>query len=78
MSELCQYRNFFGEPGTGAHAVRVLDLAVVDVVGTIAIGWGIAKLAGWAPWKTISVAFLLGILFHRLFCVRTTLDRLLF
>lgn len=78
MNGLCQYRDFFGKPRTGAHAIRVLDLAMVDVVGTIVIGWGVAKLAGWTPWKTISIAFLLGILFHRAFCVRTTVDRLLF
>jgi uncharacterized membrane protein len=29
-------------------------------------------------WKTSLVLFLLGIVLHRLFCVRTTLDKLLF
>lgn len=78
MTTFCQHRDFFGKPRTGAHAYRLFDLALVDVTGTIIIGWGIAKIAGWSIWKTICVIFGIGILFHRLFCVDTTIDRLLF
>jgi hypothetical protein len=78
MSGLCKYQNIFGSPGTGAHAYRFLNVAVVDVVGTVVIGWGLAAVAGWSVWRTICVLFLLGIVFHRLFCVRTTVDKILF
>lgn len=78
MNSLCQRKDMFGAPRTGAHAYRLFDLALVDVLGTVAIGWALAKLAGWSPWKTIGICFLLGIVFHRLFCVRTTIDTLLF
>ena len=78
MGDLCRHKNIFGAPGTGAHAYRLFDIAVVDVVGTIVIGWCLAYFAGWSVWKTLAGAFLLGILFHRLFCVRTTVDKLIF
>jgi len=31
----CQYKNIFGEPGTGIHSYRVFGFAAVDILGTI-------------------------------------------
>lgn len=74
----CPYKDIFGKPGTGAHSYRFLGLAVVDVALTVLVAmltsWGldvplVYSLAGW---------FLAGIILHHLFCVRTTLDKLIF
>lgn len=78
MSGLCAYRNIFGAPNTGVHSIRFAGLAIVDVVLTLVVAGGISY--GWsiAFWKTAGVLFLLGIVLHHMFCVRTTVDRLLF
>ena len=75
---LCKYKDIFGKPNTGIHRTRFLGVAVADVIMTI-IG---AVCFAWAfqlPYVyTIIGFFLLGIAVHRLFCVRTTVDKLLF
>ena len=76
--DLCQYSNALGEPGKGFHAPRVAGFAVLDVLGTIILAWVMQHCTKWS-WPTSLVAmFSLGVLCHRLFCVPTTLDRLLF
>ena len=74
----CQYKNFFGEPNTGAHRYRIFDIAIVDVALTILAAAIIAWFFGVSFWVTLLILFLLGIIVHRLFCVRTTIDKLLF
>lgn len=75
---LCKFKDIFGKPGTGAHSYRIFNIAVIDVVFTIIFAWLIAKGMNWCFWKTLLGLFLLGIIMHRLFCVRTTIDKLLF
>jgi hypothetical protein len=76
--DFCKYKDYFGAPNTGAHQYRIFDFAIVDVVFTIIAGYLIAKLFNMSIWNTIIALFLLGILMHRLYCVRTTIDKLLF
>lgn len=76
--DFCKYKDYFGAPNTGAHQYRFFDLAIIDVVFTIIAGYLIAKLFNMSIWNTIIALFLLGILMHRLYCVRTTIDKLLF
>lgn len=78
MSGLCKYKDVFGAPGTGAHAYRFMGVAIVDVVLTIAAAFLIALYMKWSVWYTMGALFALGILMHNLFCVRTTVDKLLF
>ncbi len=68
----------FGVPGKGMHRWRILNLAVVDVVGTIVVASLVAYYFRLPYWSSIGCAFLLGILFHWLFCVNTTVNKLLF
>ena len=75
---LCQYRDVFGSPGEGAHSYRFMGVAIVDVVLTILGGWMIALASGWPVWKVMIGVFVAGIVFHRLFCVNTTVNTLLF
>jgi hypothetical protein len=75
---LCKYKNMFGEPGTGAHSYRFWNIAVVDVVLTILAGLILSWITGMSRVHSIITMFVLGIIAHRLFCVRTTVDKLLF
>lgn len=75
---LCKYKDILGKPETGAHSYRIFNIAVIDVLLTILGSWLIAKWMNWTFWKTLFGLFLLGIIMHRLFCVRTTIDKLLF
>ena len=85
---LCKYRNALGVPGKGVHSVRlggvavggvaVGGVAVVDVLLTIVGAYIIAYFTRTSFAWTAAGLFLLGIILHRLFCVRTTIDRLLF
>ena len=84
---LCKYKNLFGEPNTGLHSYRIFNFAIFDILATLVGGvifhqviivewlkmYGIIKL-----WMVIVFMFVLGILLHQLFCVRTTVDKLLF
>ena len=77
---LCRYRDMFGKVGEGAHSYRILNIAVVDVALTLLA----AFLVWWfwlptiALWKVTAGFFVTGIVMHRLFCVRTTVDKFLF
>jgi len=75
---LCKYKNIFGEPNTGAHSYRVYDVAIVDVIFTIIGAYILAKYMNTSFIITMIIAFALGIILHRLFCVRTTVDKILF
>jgi len=78
MKGLCQYRHLLGVEGKGAHSYRLAGFAVVDVALTVAAAAVIGYFTGWSFWLILLTLFLLGIVLHRLFCVRTTVDKLLF
>ena len=76
---LCQYSQIAGIPGQGVHSYRIFNIAVFDVIGTI-IGALILyflynKISFWCY---LLALFVLSIILHRLFCVRTTIDKILF
>lgn len=75
---LCQYKNILGKVGEGVHSIRFLNIAVVDVLLTILGSYLLSLNFNWNFWITLVVVFILGIILHRLFCVRTTIDKLLF
>lgn len=81
--DLCKYRNLFGEVGTGPHSYRIFNIAIFDVVTTVLAAWIsylVLRYLGFTIsfWWVLLVWFLMGILAHRLFCVRTTIDKFLF
>jgi hypothetical protein len=78
MNSLCKYRNALGMPGKGVHSVRLGGVAVVDVVLTLVGAYIISYYARASFAWTAAGLFLFGIILHRWFCVRTTIDRLLF
>ena len=84
---LCKYKNMFGEPNTGIHSVRVLNFAIFDILATLLGGVFIHQIiiVEWLKmndriklWMVLFFLFALGILLHRMFFVRTTVDKLLF
>jgi len=74
---LCKYKDIFGVPGKGDD-YRIYGIRVKDVVILFIESYLISWYFKWSFWYTLLGIFILGIIVHRLFCVRTTIDRLLF
>jgi hypothetical protein len=74
---LCNYKDSLGIPGKGVHT-HFMGIAWRDTLATIVGGFIIALLFKFNILYTILAVFIIGILFHRLFCVRTTVDKFLF
>ncbi len=75
---LCEYKDIFGKPNQGAHSFRLGNIAIVDVLLTIIAAYFIATYFKLNLMATIGTLFALGIIAHRLFCVRTQVDKILF
>ena len=78
MFDLCKYKDIFGKPNQGAHSYRIFNIAIVDVLLTILAAYILSIFTNYKLVYTIIFMFILGIISHRLFCVRTTIDKLLF
>ena len=78
MEGLWAYRNVFGSPGKGIHALRIGGVAAVDVLGTLVICGLISHTWKVAVWKVTLVAILVAIAIHRVFCVNTRVNVALF
>ena len=75
---LCKFKDILGKPNEGSHSIRVFDIAIVDVIETI-VGAFLVSYFFKLPFLYLLVIFFaLGILAHRIFCVRTTIDKILF
>ena len=76
----CKYKNIFGIPGEGIHKYRIFGFAIVDIVITIFAALVISKMfpsiGGFIPMLIILV--LLGIVVHKIFCVDTALNNMIF
>jgi hypothetical protein len=72
---LCQYKDIFGKPNEGAHKTRIplLDIALVDVIGTLLLAVLISRLGRLNYWTTLILLFLFTEFLHWLFCVDTKL-----
>ena len=75
---LCKYSDIFGKPNEGVHSYRFFDVAIVDFIITIIVGFLISYFFNLSFIYTLIFLFVLGIFLHRLFCVKTTVDKLLF
>jgi hypothetical protein len=76
--DLCKYKNALGIPGKGIHSYRLFGVAIADVIMTIIGALLISFFFKTNFLYTLITLFLLGIFLHRIFCVRTTIDKLLF
>jgi hypothetical protein len=75
---LCKYRNMLGVPGKGVHSYRIFNIAIVDVILTLIVAYIISYIFKKSFFWVSIILFVLGIILHRIFCVRTTVDKLLF
>jgi len=76
---LCQYSDIFGKVGEGLHSYRVFNVSIVDVLLTVLLAYVFKLFMPDTSFAIILVVmFLVGIATHRIFCVKTTVDKLLF
>ncbi len=72
----------FGKPGQGVHSYRFMNIAVVDVLLTILGAWLIHRYfirqLKLDFWQILVLLFVLGIVMHRLFCVNSTINMMIF
>ena len=80
MTIFCKHSELFGKVGEGIHSYRIFDIAVLDVIMTIIFAYFIHKLflKKYEFYQVLIGIFILGIISHRLFGVRTTIDKKLF
>ena len=84
MHFLCKYKDILGEPNKGVHSIRLFDISLIEIPETILLGMILQYCL--SRFFNINIhlglllllLFILGIILHRLFCVRTTIDKLLF
>lgn len=75
---LCQYKSIFGEPNQGVHSIRLFNVAIVDVIMTVVGAYYISKYFNYEFRLVLIILFLLGIVAHKIFCVDTTINKLIF
>lgn len=75
---LCKFRHIFGREGEGAHAYRVANIAVVDLALTVVGAWLLARWMARPFWLVFAAVMVIGVLVHRMFCVETTLTKIVF
>ena len=75
---LCKYKDIFGIPGKGVHSYRFFNIAIVDVFLTLVLSYLLSIMFKKSYIVMIIMMFILGIILHRVFCVKTTIDKLLY
>ena len=68
----------FSIPNTGIHKYRVFNIAIVDVIFTVLFAWIISYYIKYPFWLILLILFLVGIITHRVFRIRTTVDKIIF
>ena len=77
---LCPWKNILGEPGKGIHSIRFFNIAIVDLLLTFVLAFFINNLIGGNTkmyFVVLLFCFTFGIILHKLFCVDTTIGKLL-
>lgn len=75
----CQYKDIFGKVNEGVHSIRIINIAIVDVILTLVLAYIIQmKLPQYKLYNIFIILIILSIFIHKLFCVKTTLTNLVF
>ena len=74
----CQYKNIFGLPGIGFHNHFMFNFAILDLIATFIIAIIIAAYFDISVIKSFIILMVSAIIIHKLFCVNTVLNKLLF
>ena len=74
---LCDYKDIFGKTNEGIHSYKIFNVAIMDLLGTI-IGAYVIHLfiPRYSFIFILIILLILGIVLHNLFCVHTTLNKL--
>ena len=75
---LCQFKDILGKPNTGFHSVRVLDFALLDIIGTFLLAFVLHKFTRLNYLISVIIMFVVAIFLHWLFCVNTKLNVMIF
>ena len=75
---LTTLEKYLGKPGQGIHSYRIFNIAVFDVFFTIVCAYLISYFLKFNFIFTNIFLFGLGIFLHRILCVQTTVNKLLF
>jgi hypothetical protein len=75
---LCYYNNIFGIPKEGLHKYRLFNIAIVDIILTILVALIITYFFNLNFINILLILFIIGIILHKLFCVNTTINNLIF
>lgn len=73
-----EYSTIFGKPNEGIHSYRIFDLAIMDIIFTIIGVFIISIIFKLNFLRTLIITFILGIILHRLFCVNTKINKMIF
>ena len=75
---LCSYKNALGFPGKGFH-IHLFGIAIFDVLATVLLAIGLWYLLKdkVSFWLILVALMILAIFVHWIFCVDTTINRLL-
>lgn len=79
----CKYSTLFGEPNKGIHSTRFYigtqSFALFDTVATVIGAYLLQKyyFTAYPFWQVLLGLFISGIIIHKLFCVKTTVDKLI-
>jgi hypothetical protein len=78
MINLCKYKDILGKPREGPHSFRIFNFAIVDILLTILLAYILSIYTKYKFIYTLLFSFIFGIICHKIFCVKTTIDKLLF
>lgn len=73
----CQYKDSLGIPETGFHT-HYMGIAIMDVVATLVLTEMVVYFFNTPRLLTLGALLITGVVLHRLFCVRTVVDKYLF
>jgi hypothetical protein len=73
-----EYRHIFGKEDEGVHSIRLYNIAVVDVLLTVIFSIVISYTFNMNLIITLINMFLLAIIMHYLFGVKTTINNYMF
>ena len=74
---LSKWKNIFGKPNQGIHAIRFNNVAIVDYFITIIMAFILSAITNIPVEITTIFSFALGIISHILFGVNTTATKFL-
>jgi len=75
---LCMYKDIFGKVGTGVHSLRLFNIAIIDTLLTFLLAYIINSELKSNLLLIFFLLILASILIHRIFCVETTLTKMVF